>query len=221
MTVFDKFNNQPLHDLVYLYEDSELVVINKPAWLLSVPGRGADKLDSVAYRVQQKYSEARTVHRLDWATSGVIIMALNADAHRNLNRQFAERKTQKRYIAVVAGLVQADHLTLNLPLRCDWENRPRQIVDWFWGKAAQTHLAVDYRDEERQQTRLILTPITGRSHQLRVHCQQIGHPIIGDQLYAPPQWQARSSRLLLHAESLKVTHPSTGKAIIFESPSPF
>lgn len=221
MTVSNKLANQPLHDIIYLYEDSDLVVINKPAWLLSVPGRGPDKLDSVAYRVQQKYPEARTVHRLDWATSGVIIMALNAEAHRDLNRQFAERKTQKRYIAVVAGLVQADHLTINLPLRCDWENRPRQIVDWYLGKSAQTHVAVDYRDKKRQQTRLILTPITGRSHQLRVHCQQIGHPIIGDQLYAPPFWRARASRLLLHAEYLKITHPSSKTPLIFEKTSPF
>lgn len=217
----NKFDNQPERDIIYLYEDEDIVAVSKPAWLLSVPGRGEDKIDSVAYRVQQKYPDAKTVHRLDWATSGVIIMALNADAHRHLNKQFADRKTQKRYIAIVAGLVENDEQMIDLPLRCDWENRPRQIVDWHQGKPSQTLATVDYRDAEKQQTRLLLKPITGRSHQLRVHCQQLGHPIIGDQLYAPPRWQAVSSRLLLHAEWLQVFHPVSGKVIEFYDESPF
>lgn len=217
----NKFDNQPERDIIYLYEDADLVAVSKPAWLLSVPGRGEDKIDSVAHRVQQKYPDARTVHRLDWATSGVIIMALNADAHRNLNKQFAERKTQKRYIAVVAGQVTRDEQVIDLPLRCDWENRPRQIVDWTQGKASQTIVHVDTYLEQAQQTRLILMPITGRSHQLRVHCQQIGHPIIGDQLYAPPCYRDISSRLLLHAEWLQVFHPISGELIEFYAPSPF
>ncbi len=217
----NKFNNRPERDIIYLYEDKTIVVVSKPAWLLSVPGRGEDKRDSVAYRVQQKYPEARTVHRLDWATSGVIIMALTAPAHRNLNKQFADRKTQKRYIAIVAGIVEKDEQTIDLPLRCDWENRPRQIVDYELGKPSQTLVYVDYRDNKQQRTRLILKPITGRSHQLRVHCQQIGHPIIGDQLYAPPQWRDSSARLLLHAEELRVYHPQSGELISFFDPSPF
>lgn len=216
-----KFDNQPERDIRYLYQDNDVVAVSKPAWLLSVPGRGADKIDSVAHRVQQRYPDARTVHRLDWATSGIMIMALNADAHRNLNQQFADRQTQKRYIAVVAGLVEQDEQYINLPLRCDWENRPRQIVDWYLGKPSQTLIRVDKRDEEKQQTRLILKPITGRSHQLRVHCQQIGHPIIGDQLYAPPTWQKTASRLLLHAEWLQITHPSSGETLSFFDKSPF
>ncbi len=217
----NKFDNRPERDIIYLYEDSDIVAVSKPAWLLSVPGRGEDKIDSVAYRVQQKYPEARTVHRLDWATSGVIIMALNAEAHRNLNKQFADRKTQKRYIAVVGGIVEKDEQEIDLPLRCDWENRPRQIVDWEQGKSSQTHAFVDARDYEKNQTRLILKPVTGRSHQLRVHCQQIGHAIIGDQLYAPPEFRDISSRLLLHAEWLQVYHPTTGELIEFFDQSPF
>ena len=216
-----KFDNQPERDIIYLYEDDDIVAVSKPAWLLSVPGRGEDKLDSVAYRVQQKYPEARTVHRLDWATSGIIIMALNADGHRRLNKQFADRQTQKRYIAIVAGVVEKDRQTIDLPLRCDWENRPRQVVDWQQGKPSQTHVVVDRRDEEKNQSRLMLTPVTGRSHQLRVHCQQIGHPIVGDQLYAPAVFANISPRILLHAEWLRVYHPSTGKAIEFEEKSPF
>lgn len=216
-----KWDNRPERDIIYLYEDEDLIAVSKPAWLLSVPGRGADKIDSVAHRVQQRYPEARTVHRLDWATSGVMVMALTAEAHRNLNKQFEYRKTQKRYIAIVGGLVTEDSQTIDLPLRCDWENRPRQIVDWQQGKSAKTHVNVDYRDVKNQQTRLILQPITGRSHQLRVHCQQIGHPIIGDQLYAPSIWRDLSSRLLLHAEWLQVYHPRCGELIEFYDKSPF
>lgn len=216
----NKFDNRPTRDIRYLYQDDDIIAVSKPAWLLSVPGRGEDKIDSVAHRVQQRFPEARTVHRLDWATSGVIIMALNADAHRRLNKQFAERQTQKRYIALVAGLVENDAQTIDLPLRCDWENRPRQIVDWAQGKPSQTRVKVDCRDNDKQQTRLILMPITGRSHQLRVHLQQIGHPIIGDELYAPPQWRI-GSRMLLHAEWLQVTQPTTGKTIDFFDKSPF
>lgn len=217
----NKFDNQPERDIIYLYEDKDIVAVSKPAWLLSVPGRGEDKIDSVAHRVQQKYPDARTVHRLDWATSGVIIMALNAEAHRHLNKQFAERKTQKRYIAIVGGIVVPDQQTIDLPLRCDWENRPRQIVDWHQGKSAQTHVSVDYRDTEKERTRLILRPITGRSHQLRVHCREIGHAIIGDQLYAPNAWREASPRLLLHAERLQVYHPTSGGIVSFLDESPF
>lgn len=217
----NKFDNQPERDIIYLHEDDDIIAVSKPAWLLSVPGRGEDKIDSVAHRVQQRYPDARTVHRLDWATSGVIIMARNAEAHRNLNKQFAERKTQKRYIAIVGGIVATDEQTIDLPLRCDWENRPRQIVDFEQGKPSQTVVSVDARDEAKQQTRLLLKPITGRSHQLRVHLQQIGHPIIGDQLYAPDALRDASPRLLLHAEWLHVFQPSTGEPIEFFDQSPF
>lgn len=217
----NKFDNQPERDIVYLYQDDDIIAVSKPAWLLSVPGRGEDKIDSVAHRVQQQFPEARTVHRLDWATSGVIIMARNAEAHRNLNKQFADRKTQKRYIAVVAGFVEKDEQLIDLPLRCDWENRPRQIVDFQLGKPSQTIVNVDKRDSEHNTTRVILKPITGRSHQLRVHMQQIGHAIIGDQLYAPPIYRDASPRLKLHAEWLQVYQPTTGELIDFFDESPF
>lgn len=217
----NKFDNQPERDIIDLYQDDDIIAVSKPAWLLSVPGRGEDKIDSVAHRVQQRFPEARTVHRLDWATSGVIIMALNAEAHRHLNKQFADRQTQKRYIAVVAGIVDKDEQMIDLPLRCDWENRPRQIVDWAQGKSSQTRVMVDQRDAEKNCTRLTLKPITGRSHQLRVHLQQIGHPIIGDQLYAPPLWRDCSPRLLLHAEWLQVLQPATGEPLTFFDQSPF
>lgn len=216
-----KFDNQPERDIIYLHEDEDIIAVSKPAWLLSVPGRGEDKIDSVAHRVQQKSPEARTVHRLDWATSGVIIMARNAESLRNLNKQFADRKTQKRYIALVAGKVEKKEQSIDLPLRCDWENRPKQIVDWHRGKSSQTLVHVDTYNETTQQTRLILTPITGRSHQLRVHCQQMGHPIIGDELYAPPCYRKNTTRLLLHAEWLQVCHPSSCNTIEFYDKSPF
>ncbi len=217
----NKLAKQPDRDIIDLYQDHDMIAVSKPAWLLSVPGRGPDKIDSVAHRVQQRFAQARSVHRLDWATSGVIILALNAEAHRRLNKQFAERQTQKRYIAVVAGVVEKDTQTIDLPLRCDWENRPRQIVDWELGKPSQTEVFVDKRDPENNRTRLMLKPITGRSHQLRVHLQHIGHPIIGDQLYAPPQWRDCSPRLLLHAEWLQVFQPTTGEPIELFDPCPF
>lgn len=218
MTQADK---NPMGDVVYLYQDDDLLALSKPAWLLSVPGRGKDKIDSLTHRVQQQFPEALTVHRLDWATSGVMIMARHLDAQRQLNRQFEQRKTQKRYIAVVAGKVEKPQQSIALPLRCDWENRPRQIVDWARGKSALTHVSLIEYEAKSQQTRLLLQPVTGRSHQLRVHCQQIGHPIIGDRLYASPVYQKASPRLLLHAEWLQVYHPNTGKPITFFDPCPF
>ncbi len=205
---------QPARDIYYLYEDEYLVAVSKPAWLLSVPGRGEDKQDCVLARVQQKYKTAMIVHRLDWATSGVIIFALTKDALRNLNKQFADRKTEKHYIAVVNGIVEKDEQLIDLPLICDWENRPRQIVDYERGKSSQTIVKVTKRLLETNQTRLELKPITGRSHQLRVHLAQIGHPIIGDLLYNPVI-QKQEDRMLLHAEKLTVSHPETGEDLSF------
>jgi len=216
-----KFDKRPERDIIYLYRDDDIIAISKPAWLLSVPGRGEHKIDSVAHRVQQQYPNALIVHRLDWATSGVLIMALNPDAHRRLNQQFEHRQSKKRYIAIVCGIVACDEQKIDLPLRCDWENRPRQIVDFERGKQAETRLVVDHRDRKKQQTRLQLMPVTGRSHQLRVHCQAIGHAIVGDQLYAPPGCCDSAARLLLHAEWLKVKHPRTQIPIEFCDPSPF
>ncbi|MPV86644.1 pseudouridine synthase [Ostreibacterium oceani] len=218
-----KLSKRPTRDIEILYEDADIIAVDKPAWLLSVPGRGVDKLDSVAYRVQQRYPGAEVVHRLDWATSGLMIMARNKTAQRHINKQFEARLTQKRYIAIVYGLVEPSEQTVELPLRCDWDNRPRQIVDFEQGKPATTIIKVDKPIDYQGQpaTRLILTPITGRSHQLRVHCQQIGHFIIGDELYSPESLRHLSPRLLLHAEWLQLMHPSTDKPIEFICASPF
>ncbi|WP_207061922.1 pseudouridine synthase [Motiliproteus sp. SC1-56] len=202
-----------------LYADAHLVVANKPAGLLSVPGRGPDKRDCLWHRVQQQFPTARIVHRLDCATSGVMVLALNADSHRALSRQFQERQTDKRYVCIVDGRVVAETGHVALPLRCDWDNRPLQMVDFAQGKAALTHWRVLERAADH--TRLALTPITGRSHQLRVHMKSLGHPILGDAFYAPPRVQAVSPRLLLHAERLRLIHPGDGQPLSVESPAPF
>lgn len=188
-----------------LYQDDYLLVINKPPFLLSVPGRGSDKQDSVVSRLAEHYPTVKTVHRLDWETSGLMVFALDADTHRALSKQFELRQTKKRYIAVVEGVVEKDEFDVDLPLICDWPNRPRQIVDHDHGKSSQTGVKVMRREGDR--TRLELTPITGRSHQLRVHCQALGHPIIGDPLYGSDQGKKMSERLLLHAEFLAFKHP--------------
>ena len=189
-----------------LYQDEAVIVLNKPAGLLSVPGRGADKFDSLAYRVQQKFPQARVVHRLDCHTSGVMLMALGLDAQRELSRQFHDRETDKAYIAVVHGVVTQDEGQIGLAMRGDPDNRPMQILDDIHGKPALTRwqLIERYADS----TRLKLLPHTGRSHQLRVHCRAMGHGIIGDRLYGSEMDQLES-RMLLHAEMLSFTHPQT------------
>ncbi|MEH6575706.1 MAG: RluA family pseudouridine synthase [Amphritea sp.] len=202
-----------------LFADSSIVVIDKNHDLLSVPGKGEDKQDCLWRRVQQSHPTARIVHRLDYATSGVMVLALDADSHRNLSMQFQNRQTAKRYQAVVSGLVRDDEGLVDQPLRCDWENRPLQIVDPEQGKPAQTRWQVIKRESDR--TRLWLHPITGRSHQLRVHMQFIGHPILGDRFYANVEETGKSERLLLHAETLAFQHPLSMEQMSFNSPTPF
>lgn len=204
-----------------LHQDERLLVLSKPTGLLSVPGIGPEKHDCLATRVQQTYPQARIVHRLDRDTSGVIIMGLDADAHRELSRQFHDREVRKIYIAVVAGCVEGDSGVIDLPMRKDMDpaNAPRQVIDHEQGRPAVTHWRV--LEREPQQTRLELKPVTGRSHQLRLHLQQIGHPILGDDLYAPPEVLARADRLLLHAYELCIVHPSTAAPMTFTVPCPF
>lgn len=202
-----------------LYQDEYLVAVCKDADVLSVPGRGEEKQDCLWRRVQVDFPTARIVHRLDYATSGVMILALDAEAHRRLNRAFQERKTQKLYHAIVHPALPDTQGTVELPLRCDWENRPLQIVDHEQGKAATTHWKV--LEETPLGTRVELTPITGRSHQLRVHMQSLGCPIIGDRFYATQAQQALSSRLLLNASTLELTHPMTDEPLKFSVPCPF
>ncbi len=178
-----------------------VVAINKPAGLPAVPGRTADLADCAWSRVAAVFADALVVHRLDMATSGVMIFARGAQAQRRLSRAFEQRQTQKRYIADVHGLVPSDRGSVDLPLIADWPNRPRQRVDTAVGKASLTHYEVLSRDKGRNLTRLALLPITGRSHQLRLHCQAIGHPIVGDPLYGLADG---ASRMRLHAQRLEV-----------------
>ncbi|MBV0932192.1 RluA family pseudouridine synthase [Marinobacterium weihaiense] len=203
----------------YIHSDEHIVVVSKPAGLLSVPGRGEDKQDCLWRRVQQRFPTARIVHRLDQATSGLLILALSAETHRQLSMQFERRTPVKRYQAIVAGVPDATEGRVELPLRCDWDNRPRQMVDPVAGKAACT----EWKQLEvlQDRTRLALYPITGRSHQLRVHMLAMGHPILGDGFYAPPPLDSAADRLLLHAEQLELEHPVTGEWMRFFAPCPF
>lgn len=206
-----------MHEIIYA--DDALVVANKPADMLSVPGRGEDKQDCLWRRVQADFPTARIVHRLDYATSGIIVLALTLESQRNISKSFQERLTNKRYQAIIGGEPNDKEGSIELPLRCDWENRPLQIVDFEHGKNALTHWKAI--SSEALGTRVELTPVTGRSHQLRVHMQALGHPIVGDRFYADPDTLALSDRLLLHAEFLAFPHPNTGEEIRFNSPTPF
>ena len=209
-----------------VYADDGLLVLDKPAGLLSVPGRGADKQDCLSTRVQARYPDALVVHRLDMATSGLMLMARSTGIQRALGALFERREIHKRYIAVVHGLPapaqNADGWRLiDLPIMVDWPRRPIRIIDVVQGKPSQTRWRVLTQDASAQRSRLELEPLTGRSHQLRVHLQALGHPILGDRLYAPEAVYALSDRLLLHACALGFTHPVSGEAMRFESEVPF
>jgi len=200
--------------------DPSFLVANKPSGLLSVPGRGPDKADCLSARAQTEFPEALVVHRLDMETSGLIVFARSRDAQRALNRAFEQRLVAKCYVAVVTGIVEHDQGTIDLPLICDWPNRPRQMVEHAIGKSSVTHFTVLGRDETLMQTRVGLTPVTGRSHQLRVHMASLGHAIIGDSLYSvnlPHEGQ----RLLLHAAKLGFPHPVSGETVNCSSDVPF
>jgi tRNA pseudouridine32 synthase / 23S rRNA pseudouridine746 synthase len=211
-----------------LYADDDLLAVNKPAGLLAVPGRGADKQDCLSARVQRVFPDALVVHRLDQATSGVLLLARSAVIQRQLGTAFETRAVHKRYQAVVDGRLdgaapdtQGDGWgVIDLPLMADWPNRPKQQVHAD-GKPSVTRWRVLGNDAQANTTRLLLEPVTGRTHQLRVHLQAVGHPILGDTLYAPPGVQARAPRLLLHACELRLAHPRTGEALTFACASPF
>ncbi|WP_284616546.1 RluA family pseudouridine synthase [Aquabacterium humicola] len=204
-----------------IHLDDALIAADKPAGLLAVPGRGPDKADCLAVRVQALHADALIVHRLDMATSGLIVFGRGAAMQRALSIAFAERRVDKTYVAIVDGLVADDEGEVNLPMICDWPNRPRQRVDHQHGKPSRTRWRVLERDPERGRTRIALQPVTGRSHQLRVHLMAIGHAMLGDELYAPPDVAAAAPRLLLHASRLQLAHPSTGDALDLHSPPPF
>lgn len=196
--------------LELIYSDDSLLIVNKPAALLSVPGRGADKQDCLSARVQREFPDALIVHRLDMATSGLLVFARGVVMQRRLCEIFREREVEKRYVAVVAGQVQAETGEVNLPIVADWPNRPLRKIDAETGKPSLTRYRVlaQYTDT----TRVELEPVTGRTHQLRVHMAAIGHPILGDALYGNP---ASAPRLLLHAQSLSFPHPSGNSPLNF------
>jgi tRNA pseudouridine32 synthase/23S rRNA pseudouridine746 synthase len=204
-----------------LYLDDALIAVDKPAGLLAVPGRGPDKQDCLWTQVRAQFPDALVVHRLDMATSGLLLMARGTAAQRLLGTAFAERRIAKRYIAVVAGQIGTAQGEVSRPLICDWPNRPRQKVDHEQGKPALTRWRVLSWHPADDTTRVELEPVTGRSHQLRVHLLSMGHPIVGDELYAPTCWQQAAPRLLLHACQLALAHPMTGEALQFSDPPTF
>ena len=207
----------PYLDIVY--RDEDLLVLNKPSGLLSVPGKAPEHQDSLMLRVQRVYPTATIVHRLDMATSGLMLMALNKDSHRHISRQFQDRKTHKTYMARIYAAPEAQQGTIELPLICDWPNRPKQKVDFALGKASSTHWQII--DRHSDHCRVKLTPITGRSHQLRVHMLHLGCPILGDRLYAHEAALAMAPRLQLHAQDLQIQHPVTERVIQFHAPAHF
>lgn len=202
-----------------LYRDEDILVFNKPAGLLTVPGKAVEHFDSLSRRVQYALPTARIVHRLDMATSGLLLMALHKPAQAALNRQFEQRLVHKKYEALLFGQLATDSGEVSLPLRCDWPNRPKQMVDIDQGKAAQTFYTVLERGTTW--TRVALRPITGRSHQLRVHMLSLGHPIQGDRLYGQPLAVQQAERLQLHATELSFQHPNTEEPMHFHHPAPF
>ncbi|MDC8833079.1 RluA family pseudouridine synthase [Alteromonas gilva] len=205
--------------LQLLYYDDDIIVVNKPSGLLSVPGKAPAHKDSLISRLQRVFPHARIVHRLDMATSGVMVVAQHKDSHRLLSKQFELRQTAKRYYARVAGKLAKPSGSVDLPLICDWPNRPRQMVDAEHGKPALTHYEVVSQSE--QETLVALVPVTGRSHQLRVHMLALGHPILGDRLYGSDAVVGSAPRLQLHAESLQFNHPTSNKVMQFCAPLPF
>jgi len=204
-----------------IHEDDALLVFDKPAGLLAVPGRGADKQDCLAARVQACWPDALVVHRLDMATSGLMLFARTAQLQSHLSRDFAARRIEKHYVAVVDGRLPAAAGCIELPLTADWPRRPLQKVDVEHGKPSRTDWRVIGFDEHLQATRLALMPLTGRTHQLRVHLQAIGHPILGDALYAPLPVLQRAQRLLLHASELRLIHPMSGAPLWLRCAAPF
>lgn len=210
----------PLSQIEFVHEDAALLVVNKPTLLLSVPGRADDNKDCLITRLQENgYPEARIVHRLDWETSGLIVLARDADSHRELSRQFHDRETEKAYTALCWGEPALDSGRIEAPLRYDPPTKPRHVVDFEQGRHALTFWRVTER--HGNWSRVELTPITGRSHQLRVHMLSIGHPLLGDRLYAEGEALTLRDRLCLHASMLALTHPQTGERLRFESPAPF
>jgi len=208
----------PMDPLDVVHLDHEILVVNKPSGLLSVPGRGALLADCLITRIQSEYPTALLVHRLDRDTSGVMVFALSPNAQRHLGLQFEKRQTKKTYVARVWGQIKADTGTVDLPIIVDWPNRPKQMICHETGRAAVTDWQVINRD--RGETRVKLSPKTGRSHQLRIHMLTLGHPILGDPFYGTPESQ-EATRLMLHSHRLRLRHPDGGEVMDFRAKLPF
>ncbi len=204
-----------------LYLDDDLLIANKPPGLLCVPGKGPEKQDCLYNRALKFNPNARVVHRLDQGTSGIVMFPLNYLTLKNLTHKFEAREIHKRYVAVVEGLVEEDEGEIKLPLICDWPNRPLQKVCFEHGKSAHTRYKVIERNTEQNTTRVLLEPVSGRTHQLRVHMLSLGHPMLGDGLYAPEPVLAKSPRLLLHAQELWLDHPISGVEIRIKTNADF
>ena len=205
--------------LTVLYADDALLVLEKPAGLLSVPGRGEDKQDCLSARIQSLYADALIVHRLDMATSGLMIMARGKTVQRILSQAFADRRVDKKYVALVQGALTqsvAPWNTIDLPIAVDWPNRPRRVIEPVSGKPSVTRWRV-LASANLLQTRVELEPVTGRSHQLRVHMLAIGHPIVGDALYSVDAALVTASRMLLHATEISFAHPVSKQTMHFVS----
>lgn len=206
-------------EIAILYEDEDLLLVRKPTLLLSIPGRHPLNKDCLITRLQQRYPTASIVHRLDLDTSGIMVIPLNKPTHAHISRQFQERAVHKRYHAMVFGVVQPDEGEVDLPITCDWDRRPLQMICHERGRAALTRFEVLARFSDR--TRVLLKPVTGRSHQLRIHMRELGHPILGCDMYAHEAALGMAQRLMLHASTLAFTHPATGKWLCGECPPDF
>jgi len=206
-------------EIAILYEDEDLLLVRKPDLLLSIPGRHPLNKDCLITRLQQHHPTASIVHRLDLDTSGIMVIPLNKPSHAHISRQFQERQVQKTYHAIVFGVVAENAGEVNLPIICDWERRPRQMICHVRGRAALTRFEVLERRTDR--TRVMLKPVTGRSHQLRIHMRELGHPILGCDMYAHEEALGMAPRLMLHATTLEFTHPTTGQWLRGDCPPDF
>jgi len=213
--------NPPTHrGLEILFKDDFIIALNKPSGLLSVPGRGIDKQDCMISRLLLEYPQALVIHRLDMATSGILLFALNKEVQKQIGLLFEHRKITKQYIAKVHGKLREISGVINQPLMTDWNNRPKQKIDYKQGKPSQTRFKL-IKVDENNNSLVHLSPLTGRSHQLRVHMSSLGHAILGDDLYGTAQSRNASKRLLLHAQKISFIHPVTNTNLEINSDAQF
>jgi tRNA pseudouridine32 synthase/23S rRNA pseudouridine746 synthase len=206
-------------EIAILFQDSDLLLVRKPTLLLSIPGRHPLNKDCLITRLQQRYPSASIVHRLDLDTSGIMVIPLNKPTHAHISRQFQQREVRKTYHAIVYGVVEPDEGEVDLPIKSDWEHRPLQKICHENGRSALTFFEVLERQKDR--SRMLLKPVTGRSHQLRIHMRELGHPILGCDMYAHETALGMADRLMLHASTLEFTHPTTGQWLRGDCPPDF